>query len=196
MLSRMQAKYVGKPVRFLLFPCNQFAAQEPAANGVVKAFAQQFVTLGPGSNVIMFAKSNLNNVTCTYAGADACMAESKECCPMNDAVYQYLLSETAGTIKWNFDKIVTGTDGRPYAGEKIFHGPALDDDLSAVIDTLLAKDQELGANAVAFGLEDGVGSASFIGAFLCIAGLAAWRVAAVMSAMSARDNTVGYLLLA
>ena len=57
--------------------------------------------------VIMFAKSNLNGVACTYSGEDACMPGSKECCAENDAVYAYLLANTPpGTIAWNFDKIL------------------------------------------------------------------------------------------
>ena len=56
--------------------------------------------------VIMFAKSNLNGVACTYSGADACTPTSKECCAQNDAVYDYLLANTPpGTIAWNFDKL-------------------------------------------------------------------------------------------
>lgn len=140
----MQAKYSGKPVRFMLFPCNQFGAQEPKPNVDVKTFAQKSATIannGEGSNVILFAKSNVNNVPCTYAGQDACTATSAECCPENDAVYRYLLSHTPpGKLDWNFDKIIVGKDGKPFAGEVIFKGPALDDELSATIDRLLGAD--------------------------------------------------------
>ena len=53
----------------------------------------------------MFAKSNLNNMPCTYSGEDACTAASNECCAQNDVVYKYLLANTPpGTIQWNFDK--------------------------------------------------------------------------------------------
>ncbi|CAL1172376.1 unnamed protein product, partial [Cladocopium goreaui] len=84
-------------VRFLLFPCNQFGAQEPKKNSEIKDFAEQYV--------IMFAKSNLNGFPCTYSGKDACMPESAECCSENDAVYKYLLAKTPpGKIAWNFDK--------------------------------------------------------------------------------------------
>lgn len=143
MLTRMQAKYATKPVRFLLFPCNQFAAQEPAPNADVKVFAQQSVTLakaGAGSNVIMFAKSSLNNVSCDYSAADACTPASAGCCPTNDAIYDYLLSVTApGKIQWNFDKVIVDKSGKPYAGEIILRGGDLDAELSTVIDKLLAK---------------------------------------------------------
>jgi len=143
----MQAKYAEKPVRFLLFPSNQFK-QEPRSNSDVKAFAQQSVTLakaGEGSNVIMFAKSNLNNVTCTYDGADACTPSSADCCPKNDVVYKYLLAETPpGRIQWNFDKVVLGMDGKPFIGETILRGTALDEELSVVIDKLLADGEDAG----------------------------------------------------
>lgn len=146
MLKRMQPKYAGKPVRFLLIPCNQFGAQEPGANSAVKAFAEQSVHLGPGSGVVMLAKSSLNGVACNYEGADACAPSSTECCPKNDGVYEYLLANTPpGTIDWNFDKIIVGVDGKPYKGETILKGPALDAELSSIIDGLLteAKFQKL-----------------------------------------------------
>lgn len=141
MLKQMQTKYAETPVRFLLVPCNQFGDQEPKANSDIKAFAEQSVRLakaGADSNVIMLAKSNLNGVKCTYAGDDACMPTSDKCCPRNDAVYDYLLANTPpGTIGWNFDKIITGLDGKPYSGEKIFTGPDLEKKLSEVIDVQL-----------------------------------------------------------
>lgn len=142
MLKRMQDKYAGRAVRFLVVPCNQFHGQEPDANSVVKAFAQNYVTLaqaGKGSNVIMLAKSNLNNVPCSYSGADACKPSSVGCCPKNDAVYNYLLSAThPGKIQWNFDKIIVDKSGKPYAGELILHGKDLDSAVVPVIDQLLA----------------------------------------------------------
>lgn len=138
MLKRMQERYAGRPVKFLLTPCNQFANQEPGSNAEIKAFAEQSVTLGPGSNVVMLAKSNLNSVPCPAAGEDTCMPSSTECCPQNDGVYDELLSATPpGTIKWNFDKIIIGFDGKALAGETVSHGGALDDVLGAVIDDLL-----------------------------------------------------------
>eukprot|EP00435_Cladocopium_sp_Y103_P056743 s3347_g19.t1 len=141
MLSRLQKKYADLPVRFLLFPCNQFGAQEPKKNSEIKDFAEQYVTLaknGQGSNVIMFAKSNLNGVPCTYSGKDACMPESAECCSQNDAVYQYLLAKTApGKIAWNFDKIVTDVMGKPFPGETILHGGDTDAVVQEVVEKLL-----------------------------------------------------------
>ncbi|CAE7186135.1 GPX4 [Symbiodinium pilosum] len=141
MLTRLQKKYADKSVRFLLFPCNQFAQQEPGTNAEIKKFAEQYVDLaksGRDSNVIMFAKSNLNGVACTYSGEDACTPGSKECCAQNDAVYKYLLANTPpGTISWNFDKIVTDVSGKPYSGEVIMHGGDVDAAVSSAVDSLL-----------------------------------------------------------
>ncbi|CAJ1437803.1 unnamed protein product [Effrenium voratum] len=140
MLGRLQKKYADKPVRFLLFPCNQFGSQEPGTNAEVRRFAEQYVNLGKGSNVIMFAKSNLNGVTCEYSGGDSCTASSNECCSRNDAVYKYLLAKTPpSTIQWNFDKIILDTDGLPFSGETIMHGGDIDRAVSRVVDGLLQK---------------------------------------------------------
>mmetsp|Transcript_154077 Transcript_154077/g.493878 ORF Transcript_154077/g.493878 Transcript_154077/m.493878 type:complete len:207 (-) Transcript_154077:193-813(-) len=139
MLHRLQAKYAESAVRFLLIPCNQFHFQENGTNAEVKTFAEQSVALTKSGNVVMLAKSNLNHVACTYTGADVCTPASAGCCPKNDEVYDFLLDHTApGTIKWNFDKIITGKDGKPYAGEQIMHGIDVDKEVSAIIDKLLA----------------------------------------------------------
>lgn len=139
MLTHLQQAYADKPVRFLLFPCNQFSHQEPGSNAEVKAFAQKYVSLGPGSNVIMFSKSNLNNVSCTADGADVCTPASVECCPTNDGIYDYLLSVTSpGEIVWNFDKIVVDGFGRPFPGEAIFHGG----DLGTVLSDAISQSAE------------------------------------------------------
>eukprot|EP00747_Dinoflagellata_sp_TGD_P187191 gnl/TRDRNA2_/TRDRNA2_44725_c0_seq1.p1 gnl/TRDRNA2_/TRDRNA2_44725_c0~~gnl/TRDRNA2_/TRDRNA2_44725_c0_seq1.p1 ORF type:complete len:184 (-),score=35.62 gnl/TRDRNA2_/TRDRNA2_44725_c0_seq1:375-926(-) len=134
MLKDLQTKYAEKPVRFLLFPCNQFAAQEPGTNAEIKSFAEQSVKLGPGSNVIMFAKSNLNNVTCTASADTACTPSSAACCPTNDPIYEFLLSNTdPGKIGWNFDKIIVDGSGKPFPGETILHGGDLAAQLGAAI---------------------------------------------------------------
>jgi hypothetical protein len=134
MLKRFQKQYAEQPVRFLLFPCNQFGAQEPGSNAEIKKFAEKYVELGQGSNVIMFAKSNLNNVSCSTSAKDACAPSSASCCPTNDPVYDYLLSVTPpGEIKWNFDKIVVDGSGEPFSGETIYHGGDVDDALGTAI---------------------------------------------------------------
>jgi len=140
MLTRLQQKYAEKPVRFLLFPCNQFANQEPKTNFEIRAFAEQHVAVGWRSTVRMFAKTNVNNVDCTYGGRDVCATDSADCCPLNDVVYKTLLAEASpGTIKWNFDKIIVNQDGYADPSASIFHGPALDDVLSDEIDKLLGE---------------------------------------------------------
>eukprot|EP00747_Dinoflagellata_sp_TGD_P214228 gnl/TRDRNA2_/TRDRNA2_87115_c0_seq1.p1 gnl/TRDRNA2_/TRDRNA2_87115_c0~~gnl/TRDRNA2_/TRDRNA2_87115_c0_seq1.p1 ORF type:complete len:158 (+),score=34.74 gnl/TRDRNA2_/TRDRNA2_87115_c0_seq1:230-703(+) len=147
-LSRLQTKYAEKPVQFLLFPCNQFGKQEPESNAEIKAFAESYVKLGAGSNVMMLAKTSVNNVTCSYAGVDACTPQSEFCCARNDAVYRYLLARTPPyQIKWNFDKIITDPNGVPYLSSKkkkngpsdILRGRALDDELITIVEKLLKK---------------------------------------------------------
>jgi len=133
MLNRLQPKYAEQPVRFLVFPSNSFN-QEPDSNKDIKAFAEQYVTLGSGSNVVMFAKSNLNNATCTAKGSDVCMPVSTKCCPANDPIYDYLLAVTPPNyVDWNFGKIVVDGSGRPFAGEQIMDGDDLDAKIAAAI---------------------------------------------------------------
>lgn len=138
MLKKMQIKYAAKPVRFLLFPCDEFG-QEPGTNAEVKAFAETYLSLGAGSdmfnNVIMFAKSNVNNVTCVSGG---CNPATAGCCPQNDAVYRYLLSVVSpDEIEFNFDIIMTDANGVPYRDGLGLRGGASEQQLSEVIDELL-----------------------------------------------------------
>jgi len=133
-------------VRFLLFPCNQFKNQEPNSNGKIKKFAEQYIDLEKG-NMVMFAKSNLNHVQCTFDGADACTPVSSMCCPRNDAIYDYLLSYPLkcstcaekttkdAPIGWNFNKIFVDEHGYPWSDEIL---PAEAWDLVPYIDALLA----------------------------------------------------------
>lgn len=210
MLKRLQDAYSGKPVRFLLVPCNQFSAQEPGSNAAIKAFAEKSVRLGPGSNVLMLAKSNLNGVACQFRGPGACTPASTECCYENDPVYDFLLARTPpGTIKWNFDKIVVGTDGAPVSGEPILHGEALDATLGGIIDQFLpASDRRRAAAAEAAAEEPGggVAHASRAGGLqvLAAAGLVGGAGAFVASVFlaqakgleSVEDASAGYHLAA
>lgn len=200
MMKRMQEKYADKPVKFVLVPCNQFGAQEPKSNSDIKAFAEQSVSLGAKSNVVMLAKSNLNGVKCTYTGADACMPSSAECCPKNDAVYDYLLANTKpGTVGWNFDKIITGTDGKPYKGEKILTGPDVEPQLSAIIDTQLAAAKDStkemlssmppATNLVCLSWVAAAALASFVAALT----LLRWRQSRERNGV--KDNSDGYVYL-
>lgn len=152
MLKRLQSVYAHQAVRFLLVPCNQFGAQEPKSNAEVKQFAEQYVNLGPGSNVVMLAKSNLNGVPCGAKGVDVCTPLSTECCPVNDHVYNYLLEATPpGKIVWNFDKIVVDTGGQPMHGETVLHGADLDDVLAGYLpkasSTVMVLDRPLMAGS-------------------------------------------------
>jgi len=148
MLTRLQKSYADQNVRFLLFPCNQFAGQEPGSNSQIKTFAENYVSLTPASNVFMFAKSNLNGVACSAIGSDICLPTASECCPSNDAIYQYLLSATSpSSIKWNFDKIVVDSTGKPYVGETIMHGGDID---SAVAAAIVSASASTTVSAVAY----------------------------------------------
>lgn len=150
MLKCLQGAYAGQPVKFLLFPCNQFGSQEPKANSEIKAFAEKSVKLGAGSDVVMFAKSNLNDVKCTTTGKDTCTAASAECCPSNDPIYKYLLEVTPpGQIQWNFDKIVVNGAGQPYSGESILHGGDEVSEAISAADPNLKPTQYCSANLAA-----------------------------------------------
>lgn len=133
MLKSLQDKHAGQAVRFLLFPSDQFGHQEPGTNADIKAFAEKYVKLGPDSNVILFAKSNLNHLRCDGSGPSVCAAPSASCCPANDAVYEYLQSVKPQKIGWNFQKIVVDGAGIPLSGEKILAGNDLEDAMTALI---------------------------------------------------------------
>jgi len=145
-MRKLQKAYADKPVRFLLFPCNQFANQEPKANSEIKQFAEKYISLTQG-NIFFFAKSNLNHVPCTYSGADACTSSSKKCCTENDRVYDLLFSYPLKCLKcdmqtspqspigWNFNKIFVDKEGRPWTNEIL---PADDFDISPILDQMLA----------------------------------------------------------
>lgn len=169
MLTALQQTYADRPVRFLLFPCNQFGHQEPGSNAEVKAFAEKFVSLGPSSNVIMFAKGNLNNVSCAARGDAACAPASVDCCRANDGIYDYLLSATSpGEIKWNFDKMVVDASGRPFQGESILHGEALEPVLSAAI---AQADEDVDALVESEGVIEGRLKVQMLAQFLALAAL-------------------------
>lgn len=145
-MKALQRRYAGKPVRFLLFPCNQFDNQEPDSNEKIRKFAEQYIDLNEG-NMIMFAKSNLNHVRCLDDGIDACTPGSSMCCPSNDGIYDYLFTYplrcskcTEATTKlapigWNFNKIFVNEDGYPWMDEIL---PSDDFDLNPYIDAMLA----------------------------------------------------------
>lgn len=124
MLKRMQEKYTDAPVQFLLFPGNQ----KGGTNAEIKTCAEKYVSLGSGSKVIIFAKSNVN------AGEP----ESAECCLPNNSIYRYLLAKTPPhKIKKDFEKIIVDQTGVPHP--VLLSSQALDPELSKVIDKLLKK---------------------------------------------------------
>lgn len=135
-LASLQTKYAKQPVRFFLFPCNQFLSQEPNANSVIKTFAEKYLTLG--TNVIMMSKTNVNKnlfgKRCT--STDGCTLSSKDCCEANNGVYNYLQTEVSGKCDWNFNKYPIGKDGKPSG--KRYGDEVVADTLSKDIDALLA----------------------------------------------------------
>lgn len=134
MFQTLQKSYADKPVRFLLFPCNQFLSQEPHANSVIKAFAEGYISLTQG-NFFMFAKTNGNPPACGGTSAD-CAPSSEKCCPENGNVYDYLRGAKGGKLDWNFDKFITGADGVPQAR---FGSADVGSDITTAIDAALAS---------------------------------------------------------
>ncbi|CAH8633494.1 unnamed protein product [Schistosoma guineensis] len=90
----MHTRLVGKGLRILAFPCNQFGGQEPWAEAEIK----KFVTEKYGVQFDMFSKIKVN-------GSDA------------DDLYKFLKSRLHGTltndIKWNFSKFLIDRQGQP-----------------------------------------------------------------------------------
>nr|2WGR_A Chain A, GLUTATHIONE PEROXIDASE [Schistosoma mansoni] len=93
-LQEMHTRLVGKGLRILAFPCNQFGGQEPWAEAEIK----KFVTEKYGVQFDMFSKIKVN-------GSDA------------DDLYKFLKSRQHGTltnnIKWNFSKFLVDRQGQP-----------------------------------------------------------------------------------
>ena len=113
MLHDLQAKYAGKPVTFLLFPCNEFMFQEPHANSVIKTFAEKYVNLT--SSMMLFAKSDVNK-DCEDSSADTCMPSSSKCCSRNNGIYEFLRMKSGKKCSWNFNKFFITKDGEFSAG--------------------------------------------------------------------------------
>ena len=128
MLKCLQPKYADQPVSFLLIPCNQFGAQEPAPNADIKKFAEQYVSFGEGSKVVMLAKSDLNGETCVNKAANACQPSSTDCCPQNGGLYDFLQGHPMDNVTWNFDKFVVDPAGKVVA--HLGGGDAVDDTIA------------------------------------------------------------------
>ena len=93
-LEELHKAYGPQGLVVLGFPCNQFGAQDPGANGEIASFCQ----LNYGVSFPMMAKIDVNG-----AGAHP--------------LYQWLTKEAPGllgtkAIKWNFTKFLVGKDGQ------------------------------------------------------------------------------------
>ena len=93
-LEELHKAYGPQGLVVLGFPCNQFGAQDPGANGEIASFCQ----LNYGVSFPMMAKIDVNGT-----GAHP--------------LYQWLTKEAPGllgtkAIKWNFTKFLVGKDGQ------------------------------------------------------------------------------------
>ncbi|VDQ08388.1 unnamed protein product [Trichobilharzia regenti] len=93
-LQMMHTKLVGKGLRILAFPCNQFGSQEPWPEAEIK----KFVTEKYGVEFDMFSKINVNG-------------------PNAHPLFKFLKNRLEGTltssIKWNFTKFLVDREGQP-----------------------------------------------------------------------------------
>ena len=93
-LEQLHKTYGSKGLAVLGFPCNQFGAQDPGANGEIAEFCQ----LNYGVSFPMMSKIDVNG-------------------PNAHPLYQWLCAEAPGllgskAIKWNFTKFLVGKDGQ------------------------------------------------------------------------------------
>lgn len=93
-LAQLHAKYAeSKGLRILLFPCNQFASQEPWPEEKIKEFAEGF-----SKGFELFSKIDVNGNN-------------------THPLFQYLKKKQGGTLgdflKWNFTKFLVDKNGIP-----------------------------------------------------------------------------------
>jgi glutathione peroxidase len=91
-LERLQRELQGENFTVVGFPCNQFAAQEPASEAEIAAFCRNRYQV----SFPMSAKLEVNG-------------------DHRHPVYQFLTSAVGGLggdISWNFEKFLIGRDGR------------------------------------------------------------------------------------
>ena len=93
-LEELHKAYTGKGLVVLGFPCNQFGAQDPGADGEIAEFCQ----VNYGVSFPMMGKIDVNG-------------------PAAHPLYKWLSSEAPGllgskAIKWNFTKFLVGKDGQ------------------------------------------------------------------------------------
>ncbi|MCR4717986.1 MAG: glutathione peroxidase [Lachnospiraceae bacterium] len=91
-LEELYKKYKDQGLVIIGFPCNQFAAQDPGANGEIAEFCK----LNYGVTFPMFEKIDVNGEN-------------------EHPLYTYLKSQQKGTlsskIKWNFTKFLVDREG-------------------------------------------------------------------------------------
>ncbi|NPU90706.1 MAG: glutathione peroxidase [Gammaproteobacteria bacterium] len=93
-LEELHAKYKGKGLEILGFPCNQFGKQDPGSNDEIN----QFCELNYGVTFTMFQKVDVN-------GDNA------------HPLFKYLKKQAPGVlgteaIKWNFTKFLVDQNGK------------------------------------------------------------------------------------
>ena len=93
-LEELHKTYAGKGLVVLGFPCNQFGAQDPGADGEIAEFCQ----VNYGVSFLMMGRVDVN-------GSAA------------HSLYKWLSAEAPGllgskSIKWNFTKFLVGKDGQ------------------------------------------------------------------------------------
>ncbi len=93
-LEALHKAYASKGLVVVGFPCNQFGAQDPGADGEIAEFCQ----VNYGVSFPMMGKINVNG-------------------PQAHPLYKWLSAEAPGllgskAIKWNFTKFLVGKDGR------------------------------------------------------------------------------------
>ena len=115
-LQKLYDAYKDKGLEILVFPCNQFAGQEPGTNDEV----QQFCKLNYGVTFPIFAKGDVRGETAQplykyltaqkkFAGFDMNHPVAK---PLLDALQKNFPEYLEGDgIKWNFTKFLIDRDG-------------------------------------------------------------------------------------
>lgn len=92
-LEELYEKYNKDGLEIIGFPCNQFAAQDPAGNDEIHSFCQR----NYGVSFPMFEKIDVNGES-------------------THPIYKYLKQEAKGTlgnnIKWNFTKFLVDKNGK------------------------------------------------------------------------------------
>ena len=89
-LQSLYAKYKDKGLVIIGVPANNFGGQEPGTNEEIATFCSRTY------NVTFPIMSKVS-----VKGADA------------TPLYQYLITNNGGDVKWNFTKFLVGKDGKP-----------------------------------------------------------------------------------